>query len=219
MAWQEELHFLVPFMVAAFCGAALGLEREIHRKPAGLRTNMLIAIGAAMFTFASREMAGEEGDPSRIAAQIVTGIGFLGAGTIIRDRSLNVQGLTSAATVWVVAALGILAGTERFAMALGGTVLALVILQFLARIENMLIAWHVLHRVRIEALDKEWIVQRIREQFLFRRIDLRELKVIPSEQGRIEMECEFETSIRNARRACEAIKQLENVTGVQGRVM
>ena len=102
------LHFdlMVNLLVAAVCGAVLGLERELQRKPSGLRTNMLIALGSAIFTYSSIAIAKDGGDPGRIAAQIVTGIGFLGAGNIIRQGNDWVAGLTSAATVWVVAAIG-----------------------------------------------------------------------------------------------------------------
>ena len=93
-------------LIAALLGAALGLEREWRGKEAGLRTNTLIAIGAALFGALSITLGG---DPARIAAQVVTGIGFIGAGCIIQERG-RVVGLTTAATIWVVAAIGIIAG-------------------------------------------------------------------------------------------------------------
>ncbi len=97
-------------ILAAVLGAIFGLEREVRQKSAGLRTNILIAVGAAVFTMMSIEMAvGTGADPSRIASQIVTGVGFLGAGAIMRTRG-GVQGLTTAATVWVNAAVGVAAG-------------------------------------------------------------------------------------------------------------
>ena len=93
-------------LTAAMLGAMLGFEREIRQKSAGLRTNILIAVGAALFTLMSLELAPAGSDPGRIAAQIVTGIGFLGAGAIMRTDA-GVQGLTTAATVWVNAAVGV----------------------------------------------------------------------------------------------------------------
>src|SRR5581483_2932516 len=102
-------------LLAAALGAAIGLERELRRKPAGLRTNILIALGSALFTTVSLELAGVNGGTSdRITAQIVTGIGFLGAGAIMRHRE-SVHGLTTAATIWVNAAVGVAAGAGRFA--------------------------------------------------------------------------------------------------------
>ena len=106
-----DVEVITRLLMAAGIGAVLGLEREWRMKTAGLRTNILIAVGSAIFTMMSRDLvAGLPGaDPSRIAAQIVTGIGFLGAGAILRTDS-GVHGLTTAATVWVNAALGIAVG-------------------------------------------------------------------------------------------------------------
>src|SRR6266705_994170 len=91
-------------LVAAGLGAAIGLEREYRQKPAGLRTNILIAVGSALFTILSVAMGRDAQSPDRIAAQIVTGIGFLGGGAILRQRS-TVHGMTTAATIWVNAAI------------------------------------------------------------------------------------------------------------------
>src|SRR6266850_4684395 len=113
---MPAIDVLLRLLLAAALGALLGLEREYRRKPAGLRTNILIAVGSALFAIVSIEIGGAGGTPDRIAAQIVTGIGFLGAGAILRGR-LNVQGLTTAATIWVNAAIGIAAGAGLFAVA------------------------------------------------------------------------------------------------------
>ena len=108
-------------------GAVLGLEREVHQKPAGLRTNALIAFGAALFTILGTQLAGIGGDPSRVASTIVTGIGFLGAGAILRTGQ-SVHGLTTAATIWVNAAIGMAAGAGAYALATSATAIALVVL-------------------------------------------------------------------------------------------
>src|SRR5262249_7558762 len=96
---------------AAFLGALLGLERNFHRRPAGMRTSFSICLASALFTVISAEFAKSTGDPSttRIASNIVQGIGFLGAGAILRDRG-NVSGLTTAAAIFVAAAIGMAAG-------------------------------------------------------------------------------------------------------------
>lgn len=124
---------LVRLAIAAAFGALLGLEREYHRKPAGLRTNILIGVGSALFTIVSLQFAP---NADRIAAQIVTGIGFLGAGAILRDRG-HVHGLTTAATIWVNAAIGMAAGAGQLRLAGGCTVLALVVLGILGPIERL----------------------------------------------------------------------------------
>jgi putative Mg2+ transporter-C (MgtC) family protein len=125
-------------LTAALLGAVLGFEREVHHKSAGLRTNILIAVGAALFTLMSYELAvGTSGDPTRMAAQIVTGIGFLGAGAIMRTDS-GVKGLTTAATVWVNCAVGVAAGGGRYHLAFIATAVTLVSLLVLARLEKWL---------------------------------------------------------------------------------
>ncbi len=116
-------------LLAALIGGLLGFERELRQKSAGLRTNILIAIGSAVFTALGLDLAAGSGaDPARIAAQIVTGIGFLGAGAIMRTGEGAVHGLTTAAMVWVNASLGMAAGAGRYRMALiGAGITALVL--------------------------------------------------------------------------------------------
>jgi putative Mg2+ transporter-C (MgtC) family protein len=109
-------------LIAALLGAALGLEREWRGKEAGLRTNTLIAIGAALFTVMSMTFAN---DGARIAAQVVTGVGFLGAGAIMRQDG-GVQGLTTAAMIWVNAAIGVAAGAGHIRLAVIVTALTLI---------------------------------------------------------------------------------------------
>ena len=121
--------------LAAVLGGAIGLEREFHHKPAGLRTNMLIALGSALFSILSVELGAGAGSPDRIAAQVVTGIGFLGAGAILRSGE-NIHGLTTAATIWVNAAIGMAAGLGSYVVAAGAAALTLVVLAILPFIER-----------------------------------------------------------------------------------
>ncbi len=131
LSWWEVLLRLA---LAAVLGGAVGIERELREREAGFRTHMLVAVGSALFTIASaygfRDFLVHGGslvrtDPTRIAAQIVTGIGFLGAGAIIR-QGLSVRGLTTAATLWVVAAIGLTAGAGYYSAAAITTAIALV---------------------------------------------------------------------------------------------
>ena len=125
-------------LLAALLGAVIGFERELRQKSAGLRTNTLIAVGSALFTLMSIEMAeGSEADATRIAAQIVTGIGFLGAGAIMRTGS-GISGLTTAATVWVNAAVGVTCGAGEYHLALIATAVTLVVLLVLSPLERMI---------------------------------------------------------------------------------
>ena len=114
-------------VLATFLGAVIGFQREMSGKEAGLRTNMLICLGSALFTVLS--IYGFPGsDPSRIAAGVATGIGFIGAGVILHRTGGAVIGLTSAATIWAVAGIGMAAGAGLYIIAAVATVLALVIL-------------------------------------------------------------------------------------------
>ena len=125
-------------LLAALLGGLLGVERELRQKSAGLRTNILIAVGSALFTVMSYELAdGPAADPSRVAAQIVTGIGFLGAGAIMRTGS-GVQGLTTAATVWVNAAIGVAAGGGEYRLASIATAVTLLALLLLVPVERLI---------------------------------------------------------------------------------
>jgi putative Mg2+ transporter-C (MgtC) family protein len=121
--------------LAAALGGAIGLEREYHNKPAGLRTNMHIALGYALFSILSVELGAGAGSPDRVAAQVVTGIGFLGAGAILRSGE-NIHGLTTAATIWVNAAIGMAAGLGSYIVAAGASALTLIVLAILPPIER-----------------------------------------------------------------------------------
>ena len=123
--------------VQLLLGGAVGLERELKGKPAGLRTTILITVGATLFTVLSYKMGAGIGDPGRIAAQILTGVGFIGAGTILHMRGA-VTGLTSAATIWVVSAIGMSVGARAYIEALGATLLVMVVLAGLGPVEGYL---------------------------------------------------------------------------------
>jgi putative Mg2+ transporter-C (MgtC) family protein len=130
---------LARLLLAAFLGGIIGLERECRHRPAGLRTNMFICFGAAMFTILSSGLAGVPSDAARIAAQIIPGIGFIGAGSILHNRGLT-TGLTTASTLFVVASVGMAAGGGLYvtaAFATGVILLALLALGYLERTSNL----------------------------------------------------------------------------------
>ncbi|HEX3247713.1 MAG TPA: MgtC/SapB family protein [Chloroflexota bacterium] len=129
----NDIELMVRIALAFAMGGLLGFEREQIGRPAGLRTHMLVCVGSACFTVASANAFGSDAvnrDPTRIAAQIVTGIGFLGAGTIFRTTS-TVRGLTTAANIWLAAAIGLLVGGGMYWIAIFTTLLALVTLRLL----------------------------------------------------------------------------------------
>lgn len=144
MNWlTADWHHLLPapwadialILAAIFCGALIGAEREKKIKPAGLRTMILICLGSAVFTLISLALAGEQGEKGRVAAQVVTGIGFLGAGAIIQGPG-GVRGLTTAATIWAVAAIGMVVGTGYGGAGVGLGLLVLAILVGVTYVEN-----------------------------------------------------------------------------------
>jgi putative Mg2+ transporter-C (MgtC) family protein len=140
MDWPGDIFSIA---LAVVLGAAIGVEREFSGKAAGLRTNILICLGAAVFTIISKRMAGDNEALTRIAAGVVTGVGFLGAGAIIQDRG-GVHGLTTAATIWFMACLGMACGAGLYELAIISTLLAIFIL----------IGLRLIHRYLSHYIDK-----------------------------------------------------------------
>ncbi|MEN8233654.1 MAG: MgtC/SapB family protein [Actinomycetota bacterium] len=137
-----QIELILRVVIAALLGAALGAEREIYQKTAGLRTHTLVAAGAALFTIAGAySFEGTDVDPTRVAAQVVTGIGFIGAGGMIRT-GFTVSGITTAATLWFAAALGLAAGFGMYLIAAVALGVALVVMVGFAPIRRRI------HRVQ-----------------------------------------------------------------------
>lgn len=118
--------FWIGVGVAVLCGAIIGLERQVHDKPVGARTSILICLSTSIFVQLGAEYAGEAGDPTRVLGQVVTGVGFLGAGVILA-RGGVVTGVTTAAVIWILAAIGAAIGLRQFAAALALSIVAVVI--------------------------------------------------------------------------------------------
>lgn len=174
MGPELDLGLLVRLILASVLGGIIGLEREVHGRPAGFRTHLLVSLGSCLFVITSVEFyrlygnfsgVGPVGvDPGRIAAQVVSGIGFLGAGAIIREKA-SIRGLTTAACLWVVAALGVACGVGLFYLAFCVTAVALASLMLLKQVENRL------HRdtyfqVKIWGDDSEGFILRIDEALI-----------------------------------------------------
>jgi len=137
MAYSSTLVIILKLLVAMLCGGAIGLERELSHKPAGLRTNVLICFGAALVMIVSRHIGGGAPytDPARLVAQVITAIGFVGAGVILQARG-SISGLTTAATILVVGAVGITIGEGMFLVAVVSTFLIMFVLVLLRRVEE-----------------------------------------------------------------------------------
>ncbi|MCC3703685.1 MgtC/SapB family protein [Rouxiella badensis] len=147
--------FLIRIAVAGVLGGLIGIERQLRAKEAGLRTHILVGIGSAMFMIVSKygfedilNQSHVSFDPSRVAAQVVSGMGFLGAGTIIIQKQI-VKGLTTAAGLWVTAAIGLVIGSGLYEIGVYGTVLTLLVLEVFRQISNRLIGHHHLIEVRL----------------------------------------------------------------------
>jgi len=175
-----KLATLGRLVLAGLLGGLIGLERELKAKPAGLRTTLLICMGAAMFTQLSVQMAllatggGDalRADPARLAAQIIPGIGFIGAGAILHGKG-RVTGLTTAATLWVVTAIGIAVGAGAYVQAIGTTVMVLLTLALLARWERI-IRNRVSHRRYTAAVDPSTeAFERLLERFKHGKLDVK----------------------------------------------
>lgn len=133
---MNEAELTLRLVLALLVGAVIGLERERRGRPAGLRTFILVALGSCLFMLVSASVAAssDHADPGRIAAQVVSGIGFLGGGLLLRTGD-TVRGLTTAAGIWAVAALGLAAGAGMYFVTVVGTVLVLIVLTVLRQVE------------------------------------------------------------------------------------
>lgn len=214
---------LLRLLLAAGLGGAIGLERELRDHEAGFRTHLLVSLGACVFTLVSAyawtdwtfsTRSGVVFDPTRIAAQIVTGIGFLGAGAII-VRGISVRGLTTAATLWVVAAIGMAAGTGYYAVGVGAALLVLISLGPLKLISRQLIA-----RVRPEEAE---LAIRLAPDGDGARI-LTAIEELGGEISHVEFgdDRTVDVTLRASRRSesvrvAEAVNKLEDVERVQWR--
>ncbi len=159
-----RLDLITKLALAILMGGAIGLERQLAGKASGLRTNILICLGSALIMDLSMNLGASfgdvrVGDPGRIAAQIVTGIGFIGAGTIMQSRGA-ITGLTSAATIWVVAAIGMTVGAGFYVEALGATAMVMLVLAGLGRVEYRLLRMQRSHPVTVRTkpgVTLEWL--------------------------------------------------------------
>jgi putative Mg2+ transporter-C (MgtC) family protein len=188
-----RLDLMLQLALAVVLGGAIGLERELGGKPAGLRTNILICMGSVLYTKLSIALA-YEGDHARVAAQIVTGVGFIGAGTILHARGA-VVGLTSAATIWVVAAIGVALGANLVLEAVGTTLLVIVVLQGLGRIERFVERQSTVSRLLVHARPEPNPVEEL--ETVVRRAGV---DIMRQEQRKENVDLVLEFELRGAKR-------------------
>ena len=148
-----EIEMLIRFLMAALWGGIVGLEREYHGKSAGFRTMIMISIGACFFTIMSKEI-GAPNNPDRIASNIITGIGFLGAGVIFRGGENRVSGITTAATIWAVAAIGMGIGAGYYLAAAAASLLIIFVLAILPLAEKQV---DIFSQTKIYVLQRSFV--------------------------------------------------------------
>jgi putative Mg2+ transporter-C (MgtC) family protein len=171
----SDLELLGRLLLAAVLGGVIGAERELNDQAAGLRTHMLLTIGACLFTLVSAYGFGAgPRDPSRLAAQVVTGIGFLGGGAIVR-HGLTVKGLTTAASIWATAAVGVAVGAGQYVLGVGGAVLVSVTLLGLRTVGILLQRWGVSREELVLVTRPGFDIKRIVEVVRDERAELRGL--------------------------------------------
>lgn len=181
--------------LATVLGGAIGLERELGGKPAGLRTNILICLGSVLYTHISIALMGpNSSDPTRVAGQIVTGVGFIGAGTILHARGAIV-GLTSAATIWVVAAIGVALGSGFYLESVGTTLIVLAVLAGLGRIEKLVERQSMRRTITVHARPGPTVLEDL--ESLVRRAGL-EVSGVASREENVDLVIDFD--IRGSKR-------------------
>jgi putative Mg2+ transporter-C (MgtC) family protein len=173
-----ELDIIVKLMLSALAGGLVGLEREKHGRPAGLRTNLLVAVGSCVMVIVSEAffvkyaMYNAESalriDPSRVAAQIVTGVGFLGAGVILKEGA-SVRGLTTAASLWTVSGLGMAFGMGFYSLGGIATILVLVSLSFLKRLDPIIRKDRFL-TLTVTAVNRQGLLEELQDIFNLRKL-------------------------------------------------
>jgi putative Mg2+ transporter-C (MgtC) family protein len=188
MHWEV----LAQIVVAAVLGAAIGVERELTAQPAGLRTHMLVSLGAALFTLVGLHVG--DNSPTRIAAQVVTGIGFLGGGAILREGA-NVRGLTTAASLWVTAAIGLAVGLQSWFAAAVTTVVGLAVLWLIRYVENRLLPARRMVEIRL-TLEQGAALDAVEREVLHALPHVRITRLSYSETGQaIELQAKPEDGV------------------------
>lgn len=189
---ELQLDWLLRIILAAFCGAVIGYERAIQRKSAGVRTHIVVAIASALFMIVSKygfsdvlNLHGVALDPSRIAAQVVTGISFIGAGTILVRRE-QVSGLTTAAGVWATSAIGMAIGAGMYFIGILATAF-LFIVQMLFHDDTLInkIIMHVRFNIQIEAATKHHILPKIEKELKDNQVESVSVKILDVSDERI----------------------------------
>jgi putative Mg2+ transporter-C (MgtC) family protein len=209
------LDYTMRLVLALAIGGIVGLEREFHGKPAGVRTNILMCVGSCLIMIISIEIArsaARTADPGRIAAQVVTGVGFLCAGTIMRSR-FSISGLTTAATIWVLSALGLAIGAGYTLIAAISAVLVTLTLIGVRYLEAMLNRMHSLHIIHITLENRDGTLGRVIQTF--GSMDIKsEIHEVNMTRENWTATFEYNTSKENHLELLKEISRLEGVAAI-----
>ncbi len=205
---------------ALVAGGAIGFERERDSQPAGLRTHMILALGAALVMILSINIAirfqGQDAEPTRLAAQVVSGIGFLGAGAILRF-GFNVKGLTTASTLWTTAMVGMAVGYGYYLVSLFAVVIMLVVLTLVERFEKKFVRVNIMRTVVIDVHDREGILREVRKtmtKLADAIIAFNVQKSVKNKHMRLEIIARFNRS-EKLEDMMETISSIEGVRGIK----
>ena len=205
---------------ALLAGGAIGFERERDSQPAGLRTHMILALGAALVMILSINIAiefqGQDAEPTRLAAQVVSGIGFLGAGAILRF-GFNVKGLTTASTLWTTAMVGMAIGYGYYLVSLFAVVIMLVVLTVVERFEKKFVRVNIMRTVVIDVHDREGILREVRKtmtKLADAIIAFNVQKSVKNKHMRLEIIARFNRS-EKLEDMMEVISSIEGVRGIK----
>lgn len=204
--YWPQLIIALKLLLAMACGGAIGVERELSRKAAGLRTNVLICFGAALYMIVSRHISGGAPytDPARLAAQVVAGIGFLGAGVVLRARG-SITGLTTAATIFVVGAVGIAIGEGMFGLGLLATILIIMVLVVLRKVERVMIKRKRLFHYILTTQDPAELLEKLLDLFEKEHMQLDDFDVKVVGAGEHEVRISVVTSLDGNRRLLQEL--------------
>ena len=196
-------------IIAAFVvGGLLGVEREYHSKPAGFRTMILISVGSCLFTILSTTFIA---NPDRIASNIITGIGFIGAGVVFKE-GINVRGITSAATIWIAASLGMCIGLKFYGLAIMVAILVLVVLIVLSRLEEAFDNLHKVKQYKIKFKAYEYSVEEL--EAALTKIDVYFVRYkISKQQNEVVVDYKVEAVIQKREQVDSFLINNKNITG------
>ncbi len=214
ITWYE---IFLRLAAALLAGGAIGFERERDSQPAGLRTHMILALGAALVMILSINMGIEyNSDPARLAAQVVSGIGFLGAGAILRF-GLNVKGLTTASTLWTTAMVGMAIGYGYYLVALFAVIIMLIVLTLVERFEKKFVRVNVIRTVVVDVQDREGMIREVRKtitKIADAIIAFNVQKSLKNKHMRIEIVARFNRS-EKLEDMMEVISSIDGVRGIK----